>query len=58
MLRIVLKDGSIREYHNNEFTDYQWQKEIFIVINVNQWIAIFNWDCVREVLYLDEENAK
>lgn len=57
MLRVVLKDGSIREYHKNEFTDYDWRKDIFIVLNNNQWIAMFNWDCVKEVLFLDEEKS-
>lgn len=55
MLRIVLKDGNIREYKGKQFTDYEWKKEVFIVINGNQWIAMFNWDCVKEVLFLDEE---
>lgn len=54
MLRIVLKDGSIREYRHNEFTDYDWRKEVFVVLHGNQWIAMFNWECVKEVLFLDE----
>lgn len=52
MLRVVLKDGSIREYSKDDYTDYDWRKEIFIVLNGNQWIAMFNWDCVKEVLFL------
>lgn len=54
MLRIVLKDGSIREYKEKGFTDYEWKKEAFIVLNGNQWIGIYNWDCVKEVLYMDD----
>lgn len=54
MLRIVLKDGSVREFNENQYTDYDWKKEAFIVMHENQWIAIFNWECVREVLYLNE----
>lgn len=57
MLRIVLKDGSIREYKGKEFTDYEWKENIFIVLRNNQWIAMFNWNCVREVLFLDEEDT-
>lgn len=54
MLRIVLKDGSIREYKGESFTDYDWKPDVFVVIKGNQWIAMFNWSEVREVLYMDE----
>lgn len=54
MLRIVLKDGNVREYKGESFTDYEWKKEAFVVIKGDQWIAIFNWDSVKEVLYMDE----
>lgn len=54
-LRVVLKDGNVREYKHDEFTDYEWKKEVFVVLKANQWIAMFNWDCVKEVLFLDEE---
>lgn len=56
MLRIILKDGGILEYKDDEYTDYNWKKEAFIVINGNQWIAMFNWECVKAVLYLGENN--
>lgn len=54
MLRIVLKDGIVCKYHNDEFTEYEWKKEVFVVIKNNQWIAMFNWDCVASVFYEDE----
>lgn len=53
-LRIVLKNGNIREYHNNEYTDYIWKSEAFVVLYEEQWIAIFNWAEVREVMIIDE----
>ena len=51
MLTVVMKDGNIHEYDKNDFSDYEWRKEAFIVINDKQWIAMFNWDCVKEVIY-------
>lgn len=54
MLRIVLKNGNVREYKGNQFTDYEWKKKVFVVINGDQWIAMFNWSEVCEVLYLDD----
>lgn len=53
-LRIVLKNGNIREYHHNEFTDYSWRPDAFIVLNDDQWVAIFNWSEVREALYIED----
>lgn len=57
MLRIVLKDGNIREYKGESFTDYEWRPEAFIVLKDDQWIAIFNWECVKEVLFMCEEDG-
>lgn len=51
MLTIIMKDGNIREYKQDEFTDYEWRKEIFIVIKGGQWIGMFNWDSVKEVYF-------
>lgn len=52
MLRVVLKDGSVREFDASDYTDYDWRGSAFVVINGNRWIAIFNWEVVREVLLL------
>lgn len=53
-LRIVLKNGNIREYSSDQFTDYLWKPEIFAVLSDDQWIGIFNWSEVREVMIVDE----
>lgn len=54
MLRIVLKSGDVREYKGSSFTDYDWKPQVFVVLKNDQWIAMFNWDEVREVLFMDE----
>ncbi len=53
MLTVVMKDGNIKEYKPNDFTDYEWRKEIFVVIKGNQWIGMFNWDSVKEVYFTE-----
>lgn len=58
ILRVVLKDGSVREYLDGEFLDYDWRPEIFIVKNGDRWVAMFNWDCVREALLIDVEEVE
>lgn len=55
ILRVVLKDGSIRAYLEGEYTGYEWRPEAFIVKHGHCWIAMFNWDCVSEVRLIDVE---
>ena len=57
ILRVALKDGSVREYTDGDFFDYEWRPEAFIVKNGNCWIAVYNWDCVCEVSLVDAEEA-
>ena len=56
MLTVILKDGNIREYKPEDYTDYEWRKEAFIVLRDNQWISIYNWDQVKEVHFHDYES--
>lgn len=58
ILRVVLKDGSVREYLNGDYTEYEWRPEAFIVKNGNCWTAMFNWSCVCEALLLDVEEVE
>ena len=55
MLTVIMKDGNIREYYESDFTDYEWRKEVFIVINGTQWVGMFNWDSVKEVHFVEME---
>lgn len=55
MLTVIMKDGNIREYYESDFTDYEWKKEAFIVINGTQWVGMFNWDSVKEVHFVEME---
>ena len=51
MLRIVFKDGSIRKYKKKEFTDYYYDRKVFVVIKKKQWVGIYNIDAIATVEY-------
>lgn len=54
MLRIVFKDSEIRDYKNDEYTDYHYDGKVFAVINDKQWIGIYNIDAIAAVEYRKE----
>lgn len=54
MLRIVFKDGSVRKYKKKQFTDYYYDKKVFVVIKKKQWIGIYNIDAIATVEYLED----
>lgn len=45
-IRITKKDGNICEWPNDSFTDYEYRKEVFVVIREMQWVGIYNMDCI------------
>ena len=55
MIKIVFKDGSTRKYKKNDFTDYYYDKKVFVVINKKQWIGVYNIDCIATVEYKKKE---
>lgn len=52
MLRIVFKDGSERKYKKKEFTDYWYTGKVFVVIRGNQWVGIYNIDCIYTIEFM------
>lgn len=52
MLRIVFKDSEVKEYKENEYTDYTYDGKVFVVINNKQWIGIYNMDAVATIEYI------
>ena len=51
MLEITFKDGSSRQYTDKSYTDYDYLKDIFVVIRDTQWIGIYSMSEVRSVEY-------
>lgn len=50
MLKIVLKNGDIAEWKEEQFTDYKYDGRSFVVINCGQWVGIYNFDCIMYVV--------
>lgn len=57
-LDIVFKDGSSKTYKADQFTDYDYMKDVFVVLLNNTWIGIYSMDCVKYVEYYQLEINK
>lgn len=55
MIVITMKDGTVKCYSGDSFTDYMYDKKCFIVLRGKQWIGIYNIDCVESVEFIDSE---
>lgn len=49
MLEITFKDGSSRQYTDKSYTDYDYLKDIFVVIRDTQWVGIYSMSEVRSI---------
>lgn len=58
LLQISLKRGSLINYKGNSFTDYMVNGDLFVVLNGDQWIGIYNMDCVEYVAYIPEDRVE
>lgn len=55
MLTIEFKDGNFKSYSEDDFTDYEYRKEVFVVMKNVQWIGIYSMDCIRAIEYKEVE---
>lgn len=46
---IEFKNGEIRRYKPDEYTEYSYDRRYFIVIRDKQWIGLYNLDEIRYV---------
>jgi len=46
---IVFKNGDVKIYGPDEYTDYRYFKEVFVVLKRNQWIGIYSMDEIRSI---------
>lgn len=47
MMYIYFKNGDLKIYKEDEYTDYRYIGEVFAVIRKDQWIGIYSMDVVR-----------
>lgn len=58
LLQISLKRGSLISYEGKSFTDYMVNSGLFVVLNGEQWIGIYNMDCVEYVAYIPADKIE
>ena len=44
MLEILLTNGEMKTWNNDQYTDYAVKGRFFIVINNNQWVGMYGLD--------------
>lgn len=50
-IEITFKDGGLRTWDSEDYTDYIFQKpNFFIIINGSQWVGIYNLDEIKEII--------
>ena len=50
MIKITMKNGATDVCNDEQYTDYTYDGNCFIIINKNKWIAMYNMDCVQSVI--------
>lgn len=55
LLQISLKRGSLITYKSSSYTDYMVNGNLFVVLNGDQWIGIYNMDSIEYVAYIKED---
>lgn len=51
MLEIAFKNGDYRLYEDDDYTDYRYLGEIFVVLKDCRWIGIYSMSEIRAVEY-------
>jgi len=56
MIYITMTDGAYREWPPEDYTDYMVTSGLFVIINGNQWVGIYNLDMIKEIVVAIEED--
>ena len=49
MLEITFKNGDYRSYEADDYTDYRYYGDVFVVIRESQWIGIYSMSEIRMI---------
>jgi len=50
MIYITFKDGAYREWEEEDYSDYMVNNGLFVIIDGNKWVGIYNLDCIKEIM--------
>lgn len=53
MLEITFKNGDYRAYDKEDYTDYRYLGEVFVVIKGSQWIGIYTMSEIRAIEFIE-----
>ena len=58
MIEIIFRNGEIKQYKPDEYTEYRLCGRLFVVIYEKQWIGIYNLDDIVSVEIGTVEDAE
>lgn len=50
MIEIIKRNGTIDKWESDNYDDYMYDGKCFIIIKGEQWVGIYNMDCVSSVV--------
>ena len=50
-----MTDGAYREWAPEDYTDYMVNNNLFVIINGNQWVGIYNLNVIKEIVVAVED---
>ncbi len=50
MIYITFADGAQREWPKEDYTDYMVNNGLFVILNKNQWVGIYNLEYIKEIM--------
>lgn len=54
MLEITMSNGMSDKWYDDEYTTYEYQGDIFVIIDGDQWVGIYNMRDVSKIVYYDK----
>lgn len=59
MLEITMTNGMCDTWNDGDFTEYEYRGEVFVLMQNDRWVGIYNMRDVSKIVYYDkpeEEN--
>lgn len=48
-MEIAFKNGDVKIYNAEDYTEYRWFGDVFVVIRDTQWIGIYSMDAIKSI---------
>lgn len=49
MIEIIKRNGVTETWDKDQYDDYMYDGKCFVIIKKDQWVGIYNMDCVSSI---------